>query len=97
MTLVTALPRILPLLFLAGRSLPPFVARWLSYVPVAVLAALLAPSLLSPQGALTLAPADNLYFWAGLPTFALALKTRNLFLTVLGGMIALSLLRLLLS
>jgi branched-subunit amino acid transport protein len=49
MALVTYLPRVLPMLLLSRRTLPRAAVLWLSYVPVAVLAALLAPaSLLLP-------------------------------------------------
>ena len=51
MSVATYLPRLLPVLLLSKRSLPPAMARWLSYIPVAVLAALLGPALLTPGGA----------------------------------------------
>lgn len=95
MQLVTYLPRFLPLLFLSRRRLPPLLERWLSYVPVAVLAALLGPALFLAEGSLRVAPGDNPFFWAALPSFAIALKTKNMFLTVLGGMASVALLRLL--
>src|SRR3989442_11429564 len=40
--LVTAVPRVLPLVALSRLQLPPWLADWLRYVPIAVLAALLA-------------------------------------------------------
>ena len=45
--LVTALPRVLPLVLLAKVQLPPWLADWLRYVPIAVLSALLSMELLS--------------------------------------------------
>ena len=42
MTLVTLIPRVMPVTLLAGRELPPLLTRWLSFVPVSVLAALAA-------------------------------------------------------
>ncbi len=45
--LVTALPRVLPLVLLAKVQLPPWLADWLRYVPIAVLSALLAIELLN--------------------------------------------------
>ena len=41
MALVTLIPRVMPVTLLAGRELPPLLTRWLSFVPVAVMAALL--------------------------------------------------------
>jgi branched-subunit amino acid transport protein len=94
MALVTYLPRFLPLLLLSRQKLNPMIRVWLSYVPVAVLAALLGPALFMAEGTITIHPSLNLYFWAALPTFAIALLTRNMFLTVLMGMGAVAILRL---
>lgn len=94
MSLVTYLPRLLPVLLLSKRSLPRPVIRWLSYIPVAVLSALLGPSLLAPGGQLDLSPAGNPELWISLPVFFLAVLTRNLFVTVLSGMAAIALWRL---
>lgn len=85
MGLVTYLPRLLPAWFLRGRTLHPFIEAWLKYVPVAVLAALLLPSLLVSEGQLNLAW-SNLYLWAALPAGLTAWKTRSMFATVLVGM-----------
>ncbi len=96
MALVTYLPRFLPAWFLRGRSLPPFFAAWLRYIPAAVLAALLVPSLLVEGGALNLTW-DNLYLWAALPCIFIAWKWKSLFGTVLAGMLLVALARLFLS
>jgi branched-subunit amino acid transport protein len=93
MALVTYLPRLLPAWLLQGRSISPFIAAWLRYVPVAVLAALLIPSLLVADGKFNLAW-DNLYLWAALPAALVALKTRSMFATVLAGMAMVALARL---
>ncbi len=85
MGLVTYLPRVLPLWLFASRSLPPIVVAWLRYVPVAVLAAMLLPSLVLPEGYLDLGW-DNLYLWAAIPTFIVAWRTRSLFGAVVTGM-----------
>ena len=95
MMLVTYLPRLLPAWFLRGRKLHPFLEAWLKYVPVAVLAALLLPSLLVENGNLKL-EWSNLYLWAALPSGFTAWKTRNMFATILVGMIVVALVRLIL-
>lgn len=92
MALVTAIPRILPLVVLSRLTLPDWLMRWLSYVPVAVLAALLARELLIPGGGIQLPP-ENLGLVAALPTFIVALWSRNLMATVLVGIGAMALLR----
>ena len=95
MMLVTYLPRLLPAWFLRGRKLHPFLEAWLKYVPVAVLAALLLPSLLIENGKINL-EWSNLYLWAALPAGFTAWKTRNMFATILVGMLVVALVRLIL-
>lgn len=86
MLVVTYLPRLLPLWFFASRRLPPVVISWLRYVPVAVLAAMLLPSLVIAGGQLHV-EIGNLYLWAALPTFVIAWKTKSLFGSVIVGML----------
>ncbi len=92
-SIVTFIPRLLPVLFLSRRKLPKPVVLFLSYVPVAVLSALLAPTLFAPSGTIDLALSSNPIFWVSVPVFAIALFTRNLFATVLSGMVIIALLR----
>jgi branched-subunit amino acid transport protein len=93
MTAVTFGPRVFPLLFLHRRTIPDSVQRWLSFIPVAILAALLAPSLAVVEGRLDLSR-HNLYLLAAVPTLLVAAgNRRNLFLTALAGMASLVLLR----
>ncbi|HEU4964455.1 MAG TPA: AzlD domain-containing protein [Bacilli bacterium] len=95
MALVTLIPRLLPVWVLAGRTLPPLVITWLRYVPVAVLAAMLAPVLVLVEDGQRLDLSwSNLYFWISVPTFLVAWKTRSLFLTVITGMGGIALVRL---
>lgn len=83
---VTYLTRSAPLLALAGRTLPPWCIRFLAHVPAAVLAALVTPALFLPDGRLALG-FDNAVLWAGLASFALALRTRGFFGPVALGMV----------
>jgi branched-subunit amino acid transport protein len=85
MAVVTYLPRLLPTLFLSGRNLRPLLVAWLRLVPPAVLAAMLAPSLLVRGEAIDLGK-NNLFFWAALVAFPVAWKSKSLFATVLVGM-----------
>jgi branched-subunit amino acid transport protein len=86
MGLVTFLPRALPLWLFTSRDLPPLVVTWLRYVPVAVLAAMLLPSLVMPEGQVDLS-ISNLFLLAAIPTFVVAWKTRSLFASVIVGML----------
>jgi len=92
MAVVTCLPRILPALLLSGRRLSPWIARWLSFVPATVLAALLAPALLCPEHKLALS-FDNIFLLAAIPTFAAAFFLKNFFVTVAVGMALVALAR----
>ena len=82
MALVTYVPRLLPVIFLSSKRLPRFLEVWLSHIPVAVLAALVAPSLLLDQQHINLA-SRNLFLWASVPTAWVAWQTKNLILSVL--------------
>ncbi|SMB94937.1 Branched-chain amino acid transport protein [Thermanaeromonas toyohensis ToBE] len=90
MALVTYLPRMLPLVLLSRTQLPNIFLRWLSYIPAAVLAALLAPALFLPEGKFALV--GNPYLLAAIPTSLIAIRTRSIALTILCGMAAMVLL-----
>ncbi len=86
MGLVTYLPRLFPVWFLSSRDLPQVVIVWLKYIPPAVLAAMLLPSVVVSGDRLDLSP-NNLFLLAALPTLVVAWKTRSLFASVLVGMV----------
>ena len=92
MLVVTYLPRLLPVLLFSSRDLPPLVVRWLHYVPAAVLSAMLLPSLVIVNKQLN-AGSGNLFLWAAIPTFIIAIKTRSLFGPVTVGMVAVAVAR----
>ncbi len=91
--LVTVIPRVLSLALLSHFTLPKWLVRWLSYVPIAVLAALLAQSVLLSDGAIHFSP-DNLSLLAVVPTLLVAVRSRSLIWTVLTGVVSMALLRL---
>lgn len=94
MAAVTYIPRLLPAWFLRDKQLPPFLVAWLRYVPVAVLAALLLPSLLVEGDKINFS-VNNLYLWAAIPAALVAWKKKSLFGTVIIGMVVVALARLL--
>ena len=96
MMLVTYIPRLLPVWALATKSLPKVVVAWLRYVPVAVLAAMLLPSLLLNEGQIDVG-LSNLFLWAAVPTLVVAWKRRSLFGAVVVGMAVVALARLVLG
>jgi len=86
MGLVTYLPRALPLLYLAHKKMPHWLVDWLSLIPVAILSALLAPSLLVDAATHSLVFGKTELLVA-VPTLLFALKTRSLGGTVVVGML----------
>lgn len=86
MMIGTLVPRLLPMGLLAKRTISKNVQIWLSYVPVAILSALLAPEIFMKNGTLWLAK-ENLFLLAFLPVIIVAYFTKNLFATLLVGMI----------
>ena len=87
MAVVTYLPRFLPMYVLTRLEIPPLVIAWLRYVPVAVLAALVVPGILTVNGQITISPANH-YLLASLLAFLVAWRYKNMMLTVTIGMAA---------
>jgi len=85
MGIVTYLPRMLPLVALSRRRLPSWFSEWLELIPVAILSALLAPTLFTcaEPRSLCLGKPELL---AALPTLLWGLRTRSLAGTVVVGM-----------
>jgi len=90
--LVTFLPRVLPLMVLSRFELPEWGTRWLSFVPISVMAALVGQEIFMHDGKIALS-FGNLEMLAAIPTFLIALKTRSLLGTVVTGIISLMVLR----
>jgi branched-subunit amino acid transport protein len=86
MAVVTYLQRLIPLLALSGKELPPSAIAWLRHVPPAVLSAMLLPIILMPEGKISLG-FDNLFFWAAIPTIVAAIISKSLFIPVIIGML----------
>lgn len=90
--IVTFIPRVLPLMLLSRIELPEWTISWLKHIPVAVMAALLAQSLLMSDNQISLA-SNKLELIAALPTFLVAILTKSLIGTVITGVLSLMVLR----
>lgn len=79
------------LFILQGQNfkLSPETQRILRYAPAAALMAIIAPDLGLSHGALAL-NADNARLLAGLAGFAIAVATRSILSTIVGGMLVLT-------
>ncbi|WP_068618693.1 AzlD domain-containing protein [Paenibacillus tuaregi] len=92
-SLVTALPRVIPLVLLSRIDLPEPLLRWLGHIPIAVMAALVGQELIHAEAGFSLH--EHLDLAAGVLTFIVAFKTRNLLWTVILGCLFAMVLRLL--
>ncbi len=82
---VTYLPRLLPLVALAHRKLPQGIIDWLGFIPVAILAALVAPGLFAESAPRSFVFA-RLELLVAIPTLAFAARSKSLGATVVAGM-----------
>lgn len=84
--LVTALMRVVPVLLLSRFRMPPSVQQWLSFIPAAIMAAIITAELLGKPAMTTSGISISL------PAAAIAtlvgILSRSLFATVLAGMVA---------
>ena len=81
---VTYFPRLLPLAVLSRVRLPRLLTTWLSYLPAAILSALIFPGALVREGRVDPWP-GNPAVWALAVSFFVAVKSQNLILTMVCG------------
>ncbi len=86
MMLVTFLPRYIPMLIVGRVTLPDSLFRALRYVPVAVLTAILVPEAFVREGQIAVG-LDNAYLYASIISALIAWRSKNLLLTIGGGML----------
>lgn len=93
MALVTFAVRY-PVMVLVGRlPLPEGLFRALKFVPPAVLAAIVVPGMLMPEGTIDVSP-TNAYLVAGIVAGVVAWRSKNVLITIVIGMALFLLLRL---
>ena len=91
--LVTWIPRVLPFILVKYKGLPPMVERFLKYLPVSIIFALILSSVTNAKTG-HLPSFKWLDLMAVFPTTYIAFKYKNLILTVICGVILVALLRL---
>lgn len=92
---VSWVPRILPFVLVKYKGLPDIVVRFLSYLPVSILFALILSSLTTEKVG-QLPSFKGLEILATVPTLLVAYKSKNLLYAVLVGMVCMALIRLVL-
>lgn len=85
---VTALMRTVPILLLSRFRLAPVLQQWLSFIPSAIMAAIITAELVG-KPALTPSEISVSLLAAGVATLA-GILSRSLFATVIAGMVAFS-------
>jgi branched-subunit amino acid transport protein len=88
--------RLVPIGVLSHLELPPVVHRWLGYVPVSVMAAIVATQILRPDGHWMLRP-DNPSLLASVPTALVFHFTRSFLGATAAGILSFLALRYLLG
>lgn len=93
--LVTWIPRILPFVLVKNMNMPKIVLRWLAYIPVCILSALVIEGFFKKEA--TFVTIHWLNVCAFIPTLLVALLTKSLSKTVVIGVLTMALLRFLLT
>ena len=91
MAIVTYLPRMLPMLILSKRTIPEKFAKWMSFIPVSILSALIFSDIFFWTGNLNANPLINLKLIPSVITAAIAYYTKSLFWSMVADVCSLSL------
>ena len=91
--LVTWIPRVLPFILVKYKGLPPVAERFLKYLPVSIIFALILSSVTNAKTG-QFPSFKWLDLLAVFPTTYIAFKYKNLILTVICGVVLVALLRL---
>lgn len=86
MSLFTYIPRLTPMIVLAGRDLPGPLKEWLSFLPPAILGALVAQAVLFTDGRVNVSLANPALVPA-IVTGIIAWRSRSLAWTIVGGLV----------
>jgi len=86
MVAATYSSRYLPFALLEGREMPLLMRRFLRFVPVSVLTALIVLMTVTPRGTIDLR-LTNAYLWGGAASAIVAWRTRRLLPTIALGMV----------
>lgn len=92
--IVTWLPRILPFIIVKNVQLPPIVMKWLSYIPICILTALIVEHVwqIDTEGTLSIS-IDFPFIAALIITLITAIWSKSLAITVIVGVVTMALIR----
>lgn len=89
--LVTWIPRIMPFVLVKNIKMPNIVLRWLAYIPVCILSALVIEGFFEKQDQLVTIHWMNVIVF--IPTLLIALLTKSLSKTVIAGVLTMAIMR----
>lgn len=93
-SIVTWIPRIVPFIVVKKVTLPEVIMKWLSYIPICILTALIVEHIWIIDGnGITAISIDFSFVYALIATVIVAIWSRSLSLTVLVGVIAMAVIR----
>ena len=95
-SLVTWIPRVFPFFLSKRINFPDWFTRFLSYIPICILTALLFQSILETQAS-GFPTIKTLEAISCIPTLLVAIRTKDLMKTVIVGMVTVALLRIFLG
>ena len=90
--IVTVIPRVLPITILSKIRLNKKVEEFLTYIPISILAALIAVELFTDNNKISI-EGNFVEILAAVPTLLVALKRNNLLLTVVIVIVSIAILR----
>ncbi len=88
LTLVTFIPRVLPLFLLKNKDLSPEFVKWMSYIPVTIFSALVFTDIFFYNNQFMLHPLENLKLLPSLVVALVSIKWNNLFGSIIVGIAA---------
>lgn len=87
MTLVTFLPRYIPIALAGKIKVTPLLSLALSYVPIAVMSVIIVQGAMISNGELSIT-LDNPKLVASIAAFLVAVSTKHMFLTIGAGLVS---------
>ena len=93
---VTLLVRVIPFVMISRVNLPAIVIKWLSFIPITLFTALIIDGVIQQHDHAFGYTLNLPYIIAIVPTVMLAIFTRSLTVTILGGIFVIACLRLIL-
>ncbi|MDK4214168.1 AzlD domain-containing protein [Staphylococcus warneri] len=91
--IVTILVRVIPFMMISRVNLPDVLIRWLSFIPITLFTALVLDGLIQQHEGSVGYTLNVSFIIALIPTILLAIYTRSLTWTILGGIAFIALLR----